>query len=111
MRREFSTKTKALAFQRANGRCEKCGFKLTPGKYHYDHGIPDGLTGTNDIANCRVICVGCHDNKTRREDVPRIAKAKRMQAKYIGAKQSRNPLPGGKLSKWKRKMTGEVIRR
>ena len=45
MRKEFSTKTKALAFQRANGRCEKCGYRLTVGKYHYDHTRPDGLTG------------------------------------------------------------------
>jgi 5-methylcytosine-specific restriction protein A len=110
MRREFSAKIKALAFQRANGRCEECGYRLTVGKYHYDHRIPDGLTGSNDLGNCAVVCVSCHSSKTSR-DVGQIAKAKRMQASHIGAKQSRNPLPGGRASKWKRKLSGQWVRR
>jgi|SRR6478609_1538790 len=110
MRKEFTTKTKAQAFMRANGRCEECGYRLTPGKFDYDHTRPDGLLGCNDLANCRVICIGCHNEKTR-EDIGRIAKAKRMQASYIGAKQSRNPLPGGKRSLWKRKLDGKVVLR
>jgi 5-methylcytosine-specific restriction protein A len=110
MRKEFSTKTKALAFQRANGRCEECGFRLTPGKFHYDHAIPDGLTGGNDLDNCRCICVGCHSRKTP-VDVSRIAKAKRVQARHIGARQSRNPLPGGRRSPWRKKLDGTVVRR
>lgn len=110
MRREFTTKTKALAFQRADGRCEKCGFRLTAGKYHYDHANPDGLTGSNDLGNCAVICVACHKHKTR-EDVGIIAKAKRRHARDIGAKTSRNPMPGGRASKWKRKLSGEWVRR
>jgi 5-methylcytosine-specific restriction protein A len=110
MRKEFSTKTKALAFQRADGRCEECGFRLTVGKYHYDHANPDGLTGVNDLGNCRVLCVACHREKTR-EDVGNIAKAKRRYAKDIGAKASRNPMPGGRSSKWKRKLSGEWVER
>src|SRR3954447_17816375 len=105
LRKEFSTKTKALAFLRANMRCEECHFKLSPGKYHYDHRTPDGLTGDNGADNCAVLCLGCHREKTKR-DVGRIAKARRMQAKHIGAKQSRNPLPGSKHSAWKRKLDG-----
>jgi len=107
MRKEFSTKTKALAFQRANGRCEECGFRLTPGKFHYDHIRADGLLGDNYLSNCAVLCVICHRDKTR-EDVARISKALRVQARHIGATKSRNPLPGGKLSKWKRKLSGKV---
>jgi hypothetical protein len=29
VRKEFSTRTKALAFQRSNGRCEECGMTRT----------------------------------------------------------------------------------
>jgi 5-methylcytosine-specific restriction enzyme A len=105
MRKEFSTRTKALAFQRSNGRCEECGFKLTPGKYHFDHRNPDGLTGDNRLNNCSVLCIGCHYEKTR-NDIGDIAKAKRREARHIGAHKSRNPLPGGKGSPWKRKMDG-----
>jgi 5-methylcytosine-specific restriction protein A len=110
MRKEFSTRTKALAFQRSNGRCEECGMRLEPCRFAYDHVNPDGLTGSNDLANCRVLCLACHKQKTR-DDVGNIAKAKRREARHIGAKTSRNPLPGGKLSQWKRKITGEWIKR
>jgi 5-methylcytosine-specific restriction enzyme A len=110
MRKDFSTRTKALAFQRANGRCEICGFKLTTAKHEFDHSIPDGLTGSNDLSNCIVACLACHKQKTR-GDVGRIAKAKRQHARDIGAYKSRNPLPGGKLSKWKRKLDRTIVRR
>jgi 5-methylcytosine-specific restriction protein A len=110
VRKEFSTRTKALAFQRANGKCDECGIRLQPGKIAFDHIIPDGLTGVNDLGNCNVLCIPCHKRKTV-SDVGNIAKAKRREARNIGANKSRNPLPGGKLSKWKRKITGEVVRR
>src|SRR4051794_18938663 len=110
MRKEFSTRTKALAFQRANGRCEACGARLTTGKFHYDHENPDGLTGSNDLANCRVLCTACHRDKTR-NDVGHIAQARRREARHIGAHKSRNPLPGGRLSKWRKKLTGKVVPR
>jgi 5-methylcytosine-specific restriction enzyme A len=110
VRKEFTTRTKALAFQRANGRCEECGLRLIPGKIAYDHKTPDGLTGANDLSNCSVICLACHKHKTR-EDIGRIAKAKRQHTRHIGAAKSRNPLPGGKQSKWRKKLTGEVVPR
>jgi 5-methylcytosine-specific restriction protein A len=110
LRKEFSTRTKALAFQRANGKCDECGIRLQPGRIAYDHVVPDGLNGDTGIDNCAVLCVACHKQKTR-GDVGNIAKAKRREARHIGAHKSRNPLPGGKLSKWKRKITGEVVRR
>jgi 5-methylcytosine-specific restriction protein A len=84
--------------------------RLEPGRIAYDHSIPDGLTGSNDLANCRVLCLACHKQKTR-GDVGRIAKAKRQHARDIGAHKSRNSLPGGKLSKWKRKLDGTVVPR
>jgi 5-methylcytosine-specific restriction protein A len=83
---------------------------LGPGRIAYDHINPDGLTGSNDLNNCAVLCLACHKQKTR-DDVGNIAKAKRREAKHIGAHKSRNPLPGGKDSGWKRKMTGEWVKR
>jgi 5-methylcytosine-specific restriction protein A len=110
LRKEFSTRTKALAFQRANGKCDGCGIRLQPGRIAYDHVVPDGLNGDTGIDNCAVLCTPCHKQKTR-GDVGNIAKAKRREARHIGAHKSRNPLPGGKLSKWRKKLTGEVVRR
>lgn len=113
-RREFPAKVKAAAFERANGCCEnsKCGVRLSVGKFHYDHVIPDALGGEPTLENCAVLCHPCHLVKTAGEDVPRIAKTKRIRNNHIGAKvPSRNPLPGSRASGWKRRMDGTVVRR
>jgi 5-methylcytosine-specific restriction endonuclease McrA len=92
MRAEFSKKVKVQAFDRAKGRCEKCSAFLMPGKFHYDHRIPDAMGGEPIIENCDVLCTACHGEKTATVDAPRIAKTKRMHAKHIGAK-----VPSGRL--------------
>lgn len=85
-RREFTTKIKVAAFKRAGGKCQLCGVILGHGfKTHYDHRIPDQLGGEPTLENCQAICEQCHNDKTRTVDIPAIAKAKRREAKYIGA--------------------------
>lgn len=111
-RREFPAKIRAKRFELAGGHCEKCGNRLFPGRIHYDHVIPDALGGEPTLENCEVLCTPCHGAKTSGEDVPRIAKSKRVRNNHIGAKPpSRNPLPGSRASGWKRKMDGTVVRR
>lgn len=111
-RQEFSKKTKLEAYTRANGHCEVCTAKLFVGKFQYDHVIPDALGGEATLSNCRVACSACHDHKTFGEDIPFIARAKRRAADHAGAKTpSRNPLPGGRRSKWRKKISGEVVPR
>ena len=111
-RREFPAKVKLAAFERSGKRCEGCTAPLLAGRFHYDHDLPDWLGGEPTLANCRVLCVACHSTKTREHDVPRIAKTKRVRDRHIGAKAaSRNPIPGSRASKWKRKMNGEVVPR
>ncbi len=89
MRREFSTKTKVAAFKRADGHCENCTAKLYVGKYHYDHEIADSLGGEPTLENCRVLCLNCHDEKTRTHDTPLAAKVKRIEQKHLGARPKR----------------------
>lgn len=84
MRSEFKKQTKRDAFLRANGACEGCGARLSVGKFHYDHDIADGLGGDNSLQNCVVLCHVCHGEKTRKHDVPRIAKMKRIRDKHNG---------------------------
>jgi hypothetical protein len=44
--------------------------------------------------------------------VPKIAKVKRIRQRHLGANlKSKNPLPAGRNSKWKKKMDGTVVRR
>mgnify|MGYP001283912999 CR=1 FL=1 len=89
MRREFPAKVKAAAFERAKGHCEECTARLYPGKFLYDHQIPDALGGEPTLDNCVVRCSACHAVKTTKEDVPRIAKAVRQRQKHIGARPKR----------------------
>ena len=111
-RQEFSKKVKLEAYTRANGHCEVCTAKLFVGKFRYDHVLPDALGGEPTLANCRVTCDACDREKTYGQDIPFIARAKRIAAKHAGAKApSRNPLPGGRRSKWRKKINGEVVPR
>lgn len=121
---DFSRKTKVAAWERADGRCEheefrrgqllrdngdfireRCNKKLFPGDIFYDHIIPEAISHDNSLANCQVLCRDHHDAKTRKADVPTIAKVKRVQANHIGAKVKRP------ASKYKRRMDGKVVYR
>lgn len=103
MRREFSKQIKRDAFARSHGFCEAgCGAKLFPGKFHYDHDIPDGLGGDPTLENCKVLCHECHGVKTRKRDVPAIAKAKRVRDLHIGIKKPRT------IRSWRR-FNGEIV--
>ena len=84
MRREFSRKTRAQAFERSKGCCEVCGTRLVPGKFRYDHILPDVLGGPPTLENCKVQCVTCDAPKTA-DDIRRIRKADRQRDKHTGA--------------------------
>ncbi len=94
MRREFPKQVKRDAFLRANGCCEGngCGARLSIGKYHYDHEIPDALGGEPTLENCLVLCIACHKVKTSGSDVPAIAKTKRIRDRHIGINSTRTKI-------------------
>lgn len=109
MRTEFSAKVKVDAYRRSRNKCEICGQPLRAGKIHYDHIVPDQLGGEATLENCQCVCVGCHKAKTR-EDVGRIAKAKRQERRHIGVRK-RSRFPGSRDSEWKKTIDGRVVRR
>ncbi len=84
-RREFSRKVKSQAWERCGGRCEKCTAKLFPGKFAYDHDLPDQMGGEPTLDNCRVLCDACHSEKTFTRDIPTIRKSDRQRDKYRAA--------------------------
>ena len=91
MRKEFSRKTRDEAHVRSEGLCEgllsdgaRCNANLKHKPYHFDHIIPDAIGGDNSLINCQVLCVSCHNEKTRKIDVPIIAKSKRIADKHNG---------------------------
>ena len=104
MRAEFSKATKLAAYRRAMGRCERCSGLLTPGKFHYDHRNPVAFAGSDHLENCQVLCLGCHNHKTGKQDIPAIAKSNRIRAREAGIRKDRH------IRAW-RNFAGEIIRK
>lgn len=99
-------------FQDHLGICHICGARIDGVRepWHLDHIIPLALGGEDTEANLAPVHAKCHATKTK-GDVKTIAKAKRVHAKHHGAREAKSPLPGGRRSRWKRKITGEVVER
>lgn len=111
-RRSLSTRERLDLFLAAHGRCQRCGWALTPGtRWEVDHVIPLALGGRDATDNMQVLCSPCHGGKTRERDVPAIAKTARIRARHLGARTSRRPLPGGRHSKWKKTVDGRIVER
>lgn len=110
-RRFISTRERVRLFQRAGGCCQLCGMKIAAGAgFDVDHITPLELGGEDDTPNFQVVCRPCHRIKTA-QDVTAIRKAQRREARQIGARVSRNPLPGGRKSKWRKRLDGSVVLR
>lgn len=105
-RRRMSTTRRVRIFEAAGGVCHICGGKIdaTRERWDADHVIPLELSGDDSDDNLRPAHERCHRAKTSTEDVPRIAKAKRVRAKHLGAAK-----PKRKISY--RKFNGEAVRK
>jgi 5-methylcytosine-specific restriction endonuclease McrA len=109
---EFPAKVRVAAYKRAQGACEGCTAPLLPGRFQYDHRLPVAMGGASSLDNCVCLCSACHGSKTAERDIPTIAKSNRVRNKHIGAAtKTRHPLPGGRQSKWKKRIDGTVVPR
>ena len=109
-RTNFSKAVKAAAWARCAGLCECCRLPIR-GTPQYDHVLPDTLGGDATLANCMVLCHGCHAAKTYGHDRPRNDKAVRVLEKNAGIRKSVRPMAGGRRTRWKKKMDGTVVLR
>lgn len=110
-RRAISTKARVALFQAAGGICHICQGRITVGEaWEVEHIIPLALGGDDHGANLQPAHVKCHRVKSS-EDATNTARAKRREAKLLGAKVSRTPMPFGKRSPLKKRMDGSVVRR
>ncbi len=111
-RKRLSDRVRASLFINHNGVCHICGGKIVAGEvWEVSHVRPLELGGEDELTNMAPAHYRCHRDQTAQEDVPRIRKAQRQQRAHIGAKTSKNPLPGGRGSPWKKKLDGSVVRR
>lgn len=122
MSRTFSKEVKRAALERSGKRCEatgqlyglpdatRCQADLGYG-VEFDHHILWANSRDSSLDNCLAVCPRCHRFKTARHDVPKAAKTVRQRDKHSGIHASRNPLPGSRNTRWKKKMDGSVIER
>lgn len=118
---EFDKPTKRAALKRSGNRCEGSGprYGLPEGKrcnndlaygVIYDHDDPEANSKNASLENCRCICPKCNRFKTNEIDIPTIAKTVRQQDKNNGIRKS-SSMPCGRRSPFKKKMSGEIVRR
>lgn len=103
-------RVKARVIERQGGKCALTGREFRPGdSIHFDHVVPLFLAGENRESNLQAVIAEAHRRKSAAELTVK-AKIDRQRQKHLGVK-AKKPFPGGKGSKWKRKITGEVIER
>lgn len=111
-RRRLSTSTRLELFQAHGGVCHLCGAKIQVGEaWDVSHDRPLALLGADDESNWFPSHRKCHRAHTASVDTPNISRAKRREARHLGAVKSKSPLPCGRDSRWKRKINGEVVLR
>ena len=120
-RREFPRSVRAEIVHRAmlpDGiiKCEGCSLVLGKKAYHFDHTIPEAMfrDKSRPLTAKDGKLLGwdcCHKPKTA-TDQGDLAKADRREAKDLGyERQSRNPMPGSKASKWRKPFNGPAVLR
>lgn len=98
-------------FERCGGRCHISGIKIQPGdKWEVDHVIPLVLGGANAESNLAPALSTEHRKKTA-ADVAQKSKDRRVRAKHIGLHKPKAIVPGSRASKWKKLLSGKVVRR
>jgi 5-methylcytosine-specific restriction endonuclease McrA len=113
-RRKIGERERARIFLAHNGCCHICGGKIDGlhKAWDVDHIIPLEMGGDDEGDNLAPAHRACHAQKTATEDVPQIRKAQRMERRKMGIrKQPTRSLPGSKASGWKKKLSGEWVRR
>jgi 5-methylcytosine-specific restriction enzyme A len=99
-------RVRVRVFDRHNGLCAECGFKILGGKWICDHRIALINGGENRESNLQPIHGRCDAVKTR-QDVKQKARDYRVRARHLGLEQqSGRKLPGGRNSPIKMKIGG-----
>ena len=114
-RKNMTPRLRLKVWEAHKGMCAICGGKIDGVRERWilEHMRPLALGGADDESNMAPVHEGCALAKTfgKSGDIAKAAKAKRVKTKHLGIKKSKNPLPGGKGSKWKKKIDGSLVRR
>lgn len=112
-KRRSMTKARATAiFLKEDGICHICGNPIVAGEaWEVEH--PDELAdgGSDDDAAKKPAHVKCHKPKTAEARMARAKRNRIITQGCVSVSKSRRPMPGSRASGWKRKVSGEVVRR
>lgn len=98
-------------FERAGGQCYLSGRKIAAHeKWELDHIVPLWAGGENRENNLAPALMAAHRKKSA-ADKTQQAKERRKRMKHLGINKSKNPMPGSRGSKWKKKISGETVLR
>lgn len=105
-------RVKLRVFLAKDGRCEDCKNKITAalGPPQYDHVIALINGGENRESNVQLLCNGCHKKKTK-ADVAEKAMIYRKRIKHLGIGRKPSRFPCSRNSRFKKKISGEVVER
>lgn len=111
-RKSFNAKERGRLFTLYKGVCYLCEGKIHTGDaWEIEHQIPWELSRDDSDDNLRLAHVKCHKAKSA-VDIGIIRKCQRIEQKHLGMRpRSRTPLPFGKSSGLKRKLSGEIVER
>ena len=95
-------------FEAFQGRCYLTGRKIRPGEqWQIDHIVALCNGGRHAEDNFAPVLTEAHKAKTQK-DVAQKAKDARVRKKHLGLHKPRNPLPGGRNSRFRKKVDGSV---
>jgi 5-methylcytosine-specific restriction endonuclease McrA len=114
-RKRLSPRERLSIWEAHRGHCCLCRRPIDGAREAWiiEHIIALELGGPDTYDNMGPAHKGCADTKTggKSGDHARAAKAKRQKRKHLGIGGSKNPMPGGRKSKLKKKMNGSVVLR
>jgi len=99
-RHRLSTRERVRCFDDAGGLCHICLTKIQAGqRWEVSHPIPLEAGGDDVPENRRPAHYACHRTVTAEQDIPMIAKIKRILAKHIGAFRPKSRWPSRPFSR------------
>jgi 5-methylcytosine-specific restriction endonuclease McrA len=112
VRRRLTPHRRLQVWEKTGGICVLCSRKIEGGRERWiaEHIRALELGGSDNLDNMGPAHEACAFVKTQ-DDHRRAAKAKRQKIQSIGADSSKRPLPFGKHSPWKRKVSGQIVPR
>lgn len=102
-------RVKLRVFLKFGGTCQICFTRIVSSP-EFDHRVALINGGFNCESNLVPLHPKCHALKTR-TDVALKSADRKTQLHHYGIKQSRNPMPGSRRSKFKKRMDGTVVMR